>query len=383
MQLSQLKPISPEYKWPAVSILIVIGIVLVYFDLGYLAVVIVALGISMVTVFLSEQEVELVEKEAPSTNKEHVLALANAVGPSLRESEMNLADILSTQNDAIDTLSRSFSNLQSLVLAQNEHIEHLIKEDESGGQMHSEKMREFAVETEKTLDRFIQTTVDMSASSMGLLDKVNAISDTMPKIIKALNDIDGIASQTNLLALNAAIEAARAGEAGRGFAVVADEVRALSNRSSEFSDSIKMQITQIGTQINQLTEHVGEVASQDVTYIIKSKQGIQQALHSIIEKSEADTKVTRELDEVAKQLELAINNSIRGLQFGDINGQNLTFTLTTLTFIRQHLEDLHHIDLDDLVHQLEEHLGKITEKRTQQHNPVSSSSMSAGEVELF
>jgi methyl-accepting chemotaxis protein len=88
------------------------------------------------------------------------------------------------------------------------------------------------------------------------LDELNAKAGAIRDLT---GRIDGIAKQTNLLALNAAIEAARAGEAGRGFAVVADEVRKLADQSQKSAEEISAAIEQIMLSLNSTTARVGEL----------------------------------------------------------------------------------------------------------------------------
>ena len=210
-------------SWIALVMVSVVSLVLVFLQQGLVATLIL-IGFSGWTLFgrsapaTDNTSIPLPHnKEAGSVSqfKSQLNVLMGEVSPTLAESEQSIQDIYSTQEDAVITLSNAFTELQGFIEKQNDDISNLIRSEHGNGELYSDTMRHFANNTEKTLDRFIQSTVDMSASSMELLENVNEIDAAVPKVMQALQDIDGISSQTNLLALNAAIEAARAGEHGR------------------------------------------------------------------------------------------------------------------------------------------------------------------------
>ncbi|MCB2381432.1 methyl-accepting chemotaxis protein [Shewanella sp. SR1] len=302
---------------------------------------------------------------------------------TLNSCESNIDSVLTVQGDAVNLLSESFDGLGRLMTEQTGFISDLVKSADDDELFHSDQMKQFANNTSMTLERFIQTTVDMSASTMELLEKVNLIYEAMPQAMKALQDIDQISSQTNLLALNAAIEAARAGDAGRGFAVVADEVRALSTRSSGFSEGIQKQLRSIQTQIEQLTVHVSKVAAQDMTYIIDAKKDIDTALKHIIVKAEKDSHVIARIDSSAHDLEQAISDTIRGLQFSDITSQSLIYTNQSLSHLKESLNRVATMSQQEFGIQGDDISTQMSRRRQETHNPVSRDQITCGEIELF
>ncbi|MBL4838956.1 MAG: hypothetical protein JKY34_15420, partial [Kordiimonadaceae bacterium] len=127
------------------------------------------------------------------------------------------------------------------------------------------------------------------AQATDTVDKVTALSQAAKKIGDVIAIIQDIAEQTNLLALNATIEAARAGEAGRGFAVVASEVKSLANQSA----SATQEIGSLLSDIRDATSGAVEVNKQIVVVVSQISENSTSIAASIGEQTTATEEIAR------------------------------------------------------------------------------------------
>ena len=139
----------------------------------------------------------------------------------------------------------------------------------------------------------------------------------------------------------------------------------------------------IRSLVDKLTDTAKIVASQDISHVVKAKSHISAQLAEIIQKAEADLHTTKQIEDIGQQLDEALSNTIRGMQFGDINGQHIQYTQDIVKFMVERLEKLTADNVDEFVTALNEYKKGLADKGKNDHNPVSATSMDAGEVELF
>lgn len=169
-------------------------------------------------------------------------------------------------------------------------------------------------------------TIHVMAENVGsTVDMINRVNEQTSEIHTILDVIHGIAEQTNLLALNAAIEAARAGEQGRGFAVVADEVRSLAQRTQEATGQINDMITDLlkvtkdtTDVINHSQEHVHELvevanASGDALQAITDgMQQINDTVYQIASAAEEQSQVSDDINRSVVDIAEGADETARG-----------------------------------------------------------------------
>lgn len=258
-----------------------------------------------------------------------------------------------------------------------------------------EGITRFSNKTQKVILEFTDTVHELKDVSNVIAHDFSDIHTQVAVVTKLLNDVNQITAQTDLLALNAAIEAARAGDVGRGFAVVADEVRALSKRTNQFNEQIRLAVTFIERAMEGVSHSVERASSIDTSTADQSLENFRLLWDELQTLNVNAQNQTQKISKIAESIQHLVNEGIISLQFDDIVSQLMdqvgermqvleTTTHQLLTIPLNHGEDVESSLLNSI-----KHLNSAIALSTQNSSKISTRSITqsnvqhTGEVDLF
>ncbi|MCG9962758.1 methyl-accepting chemotaxis protein [Shewanella cutis] len=216
-----------------------------------------------------------------------------------------------------DSVHRQYGEIESVVTAVNEMSATALEVAKASEQTaaETEAMSRNVRLSEDSLTKAMDYVTTMSQESMQAKVAVSKVAESSTNISRILEVISSIAAQTNLLALNAAIEAARAGEQGRGFAVVADEVRALASKTQSSTDDISVLIDALQKEVHSASAIIDKGAERAQMAVSQTEQALTSLNSMVSQIEEISAQVTHIAAAAEEQSAVTeeVNRNITGI----------------------------------------------------------------------
>lgn len=315
-----------------------------------------------------------------------------------RDARQENCQVQGILSDAISKLIQSFTSLENDATRQRELAIKLSGSDSDSPHTSADKKDiSFAAlfaTIEQVMEKLLNASINNSLQSKEVVRQTCKTREAFQGVMSLLGEVKKIADQTNLLAINAAVEAARAGAEGRGFAVVAEEVRNLSIRSNRFSEQIDVSLKEISTSLDDVEVSIQELANQSDQLVneeqahIAKVMGDAQGFYELVDSS------SQQISQLAQSVTSQVGQAVTSMQFQDMATQIIDTVSHRLEAAETLLSGL--VALSVEVNQSEddaaqEHMVHLVEMlsaasnlvQQSHHNPVSQKNMDEGDIELF
>lgn len=297
------------------------------------------------------------------------------------ELRQDLAHLRTIFHDALHKASASFGDLRQQTRAQEELIVSLIALLQGGsGQM---DVAQFTSETRGLLQHFVGHIQATSRSSTAVVGQLAQAAGQLDEIARLTAGVREIADQTRFLALNATLEAARAGDMGKGFGVVAKEVKSLAKDATGFSDQIEQRVAAGRQEMAQCRQQAERLAHTDQTEATAAEERLHRMLAELDEVNRVVRTQLERAGAVAGSINRGVATSVTALQFEDIVVQLTQQVERRLGALEPFLGELAEADgssVEAARERLARH-GAGLAGAGRRH--VEQQSMDAGSVELF
>ncbi|ACM92275.1 methyl-accepting chemotaxis sensory transducer [Nautilia profundicola AmH] len=291
--------------------------------------------------------------------KDEISEIADAVNTLLekiRETVVNSKIISNKNAQTSQQLAKTAHDVGKKVETESELIQNVGNEVENvANTMNSSK--DSAIETlneiketqneleeaNKEIDFLTQKIISVSDKEAELAEKIKHLNENTQEVKNVLNVIRDIADQTNLLALNAAIEAARAGEHGRGFAVVADEVRKLAEKTQKSLAEIDATINVIVMAVMEASTNMDESAKNVLELVedaSKAKEEIDKSMGKMLSSTKKVEDLVNNFEVSAKSIEEVSKNLEEVKNISKNNAENVEKIIKAIDSLNQMIKEL-------------------------------------------
>ena len=282
------------------------------------------------------EEARRAQQQAEQARRDGMISAAGQIEGVVDKLNVAINDIGAQVERSDEALSHAASRLAETATAMEEMNSSVLEVAKNAGLAAdvSTSTRQKATDGAAVVSQSVAGIQEVQSQSLALKDDMVQLDEHAKAINQIMSVISDIADQTNLLALNAAIEAARAGEAGRGFAVVADEVRKLAEKTMTSTIEVSNAIKAIQTSTDQSTQQVEQAVrniAQATEFSNKSGESLQEILQMVEhtadevraiataseEQSAASEEITRsiaEVNSITSSTSEAMREAAKGLE---------------------------------------------------------------------